>query len=188
MKIDRAWIEARIEDVTNGILPIPSNLHRATQALFWEFRVPSRCDERGITSIYNLTKRDHDGTLSMYQIYMQCANEYEAAIVLLGDYQRWERLCELPWFKPRVEEWRREAAVRTYAYAKSALVAAAGKGNAQAAQKLMDMSIPKMPVGRPRKDGKSKSDVKEEFIKDADRLILEEALKVAKGADNGTLQ
>ena len=181
MRITQEWIEERIENAKDGILPIPETLDRATQALFWEYRSQCRCAERGITPIYNLSKKDHDDTLSMYQIYMQCSNEYEAAIVLLGDYLHWENLCSLPWFKKKVDVWRRERDLRDYAYGKASLRAAALKGNAQAAEKLMKLSTPPEKVGRPKKN---RATVKETFVTESDKLFAE-LLANAKGTDNG---
>ena len=181
MRITQEWIEGRIENAKDGILPIPESLDRATQALFWEYRSQCRCAERGITPIYNLSKKDHDDTLSMYQIYMQCSNEYEAAIVLLGDYLHWENLCSLPWFSKKVAVWRRERDLRDYAYGKASLRAAALKGNAQAAEKLMKLSTPPEKVGRPKKN---RATVKETFVTESDKLFAE-LLANAKGTDNG---
>lgn len=178
MKIDREWIQKRIDAVNDGILPIPDNLDKATQALFWEYRSQTRSEERGITPVYNLSKRDHDDTLSMYQIYMQCSSEYEAAIVLLGDYAHWEHLCTRPWFSQRRDAWERERSVRDYANGITGLRKAAEAGNASAAEKLMNLSKPKAPVGRPspkrrEEEGKFKDDV--------DRYLEQQAAEAASG-------
>ena len=154
MKITKDWIAARIELAQNGELPIPKNLDRATQALFVEYAQSCRAETRGITPPYNLTKRDTDESLSMYQIYMQCESEYEAAIVLLGDYRHWEKLCTRPWFKKKRDEWERERAIRDTAGAISGLRKAALNGNAAAAEKLMKLVEPKKPVGRPTRQQK----------------------------------
>ena len=181
MLITQEWIQERLDAAKNGILPIPEYLDRATQALFYEYRSPCRCAERGIKSIYNLSKRDHDDTLSMYQIYMQCSNEYEAALVLLGDYLHWERLCALPWFQKKVDVWRRERDLKDYAYGKAALRAAAFKGNAQAAEKLMKLSIPPERVGRPKKNKPSEE---KKFVTESDKLLVD-ILASIKGDTDG---
>lgn len=182
MKIDRDWIKARIDAAAEGILPIPDNLDKATQALFWEYRSQTRASERGISPIYNLSKRDHDDTLSMYQIYMQCSSEYEAAIVLLGDYAHWEYLCTRPWFSKRRDEWERERSVRDYANGVTGLRKAAEAGNASAAEKLMNLSKPKAPPGRP---SPKRREQEAAFKDDVDRYLEKQALEAAQ---NGTIQ
>lgn len=182
MKIDREWIEQRISDALSGVLPIPENLDRATQALFYEYRGSTRAEERSIVPVYNLTKRDHHDTLSMYQIYMQCASEYEAAMVLLGDYSHWERLCERPWFAKHRNEWERERSIRDYAHGMASLRKAASSGNAAAAEKLMKLSEPKKPVGRP---SRAHREDEKKFQDDVDKYLEQQAQETR---DRGTLQ
>lgn len=137
MEYSREYINKVIKDVRKGIMPVPDRLDRATAALFWEKRHTSMSEERGITPIYNLGTRDHDGTLSMYQIYMQCATEYEAALVLLGSLTHWKLLLECKWFIPHIEQWRKDMALRDEAIGRQALIEAASKGQAPAGAALV---------------------------------------------------
>lgn len=133
-KLDRAF---------SGLRNVPDKLHRATQALFWENRHACRWKERDFYPPYNLGKRDHDDTLSMCQIYYQCSSEYEAAMVLLGDYDHWERLCNCNWFKKHIDKWREEKLRRDKALGRSMIVELAQSGNLAAAKYLDKLSSPK---------------------------------------------
>lgn len=143
MLVTEEWKKARLERAYSGELNVPENMNRATQALFWEFRQAVRWEERGITPTYNLGRKDKEGTLSMYQIYMQCDSEYEAAMVLLGNYQHWEKLLKAPWFIKKVDQWRREKLVKDAAMGRGCLVNAAANGNVSAAKYLDQLVNPK---------------------------------------------
>lgn len=159
MEYTRAQIDAIVKKTTKGVLPIPENMTRATAALFWEHRLTSDVEARGLKSMYNLSTRDHGGTLSMYQIYMQCATEYEAALVLLGTLQHWRKLCECKWFVPHLNAWREDMAIRDQALGRAALLAGAAAGNCAAGKALLthtkvpgkgkQPAAPAQPVGRP---------------------------------------
>lgn len=138
MDISREFIEKRLRDARNGKLPVPENMDRATAALFWEKRHTSATEERGLTPIYNLSMRDHNGTLSMYQLYMQCSTEYEAALVLLGTLRHWSMLLECKWFLPHIEQWRKDMAARDEALGRGALIQAASGGNYAAGKALLN--------------------------------------------------
>lgn len=137
MEYSRETIEKIKKNALKGKLPLPDNMNRATAALFWEKRHASAVEERGLQSIYNLGTSDHDNTLSMYCIYMQCATEYEAALVLLGSLRHWQSLLECSWFKPHVEQWRKDMAVRDEALGRQALIEAASNGNYAAGNALL---------------------------------------------------
>ena len=140
MKIDKLYIDKTKEDILDGILPIPTGLTRATQGLFFEYRHSSKC-----TAMYNLGDVDKAGTVSMYQLYMQCPTEYDAALILLGSMKHWKRLCECTWFAPIVEQWRYDMAVRNSATGESAVFMAALGGNVVAGKALVSQN----KVGRP---------------------------------------
>lgn len=137
MDISREFIEKRLKAARDGKPPIPDNLDRATAALFWEKRHTSATEARGITPIYNLSGRDHNGTLSMYLLYMQCATEYEAALVLLGSLRHWALLLECKWFQPHIEQWRQDMAVRDEAIGRAAIIQSASGGNHSAGGLLL---------------------------------------------------
>ncbi len=187
MEYSRQTIEKIKSDATKGIFPIPDNMLRATAALFWEHRLSSRTSNRGAKPIYNLTERDHDGTLSMYQIYMQCATEYEAGLVLLGTTRHWRQLCGCKWFAPHVAAWRDEMALRDAALGREALIEAAAKGNYAAGKALIAATkIPKEVKVKPGKDGYDNAKPR---TKPADELIMaitDRAVQLKEGIANGT--
>lgn len=135
--------KARLSRAFSGHRNVPKKLHRATQALFWEKRHSSRAKQKGFLPIYNLSKRDHDGTLSMPQIYFQCTSEYEAAMVLLGDWEHWEKLVKCTWFQPYLEKWRNEKDRRDNAIGQGKIVELAAAGNLAAAKYLANKNTSK---------------------------------------------
>lgn len=187
MEYSREYIEKVVADVRKGKMPIPENMDKATAALFWEKRHTSAVDERGLTSIYNLGTRDHDGTLSMYQIYMQCATEYEAAIVLLGSLRHWSLLLECKWFKPHIEQWRKDMALRDEAIGRQALIMAASKGVPAAGTALLrDAGKRGAKPLNPKERGKPDANTRvPKVVSAAKEQLLEQAAKVAENLRNG---
>jgi hypothetical protein len=116
-----------------------------TKSLFWEWKFINAA----ITPVYNLSRRDHDNTLSMYNIYMSFDTEYEAAIRILGNWDHWESLCGCAVFKPYLEKWRTERKIREEAMAHRILVEAAEGGNVTAAKTILIDSKKVANVGRP---------------------------------------
>lgn len=164
MEYTRDYIASIIKKTRKGEMPIPENMDRATAALFWENRLTSNVESRGLKSIYNLSTKDHNGTLSMYQIYMQCDTEYDAALVLLGSLSHWRKLCECKWFVPHVEAWREDMAIRDQAIGRAAMIEGASKGNYAAGKALVTHTKvpgkrgrpagpPEHPVGKPADTG-----------------------------------
>ena len=151
MEYSREYIQKILSDVRKGKTPIPENMDRATSALFWENRCTSKTEQRGMKPIYNLSTRDHNGTLSMYHIYMQCLTEYEAALVLLGSLSHWNRLCERNWFRPHIEAWRAEMAIRDEAIGRAAMISGAANGNYAAGKALVSHTKVQAQRGRPKK-------------------------------------
>lgn len=119
--------------------------HYLTQGLFYEFRHQTK----NFNAPYNLKERDHKDSKSMYQIYMDCETEYEAAQVLLGSWKHWEILCKAPFFVPEIEKWREERAIREQALAKKVLLEQTRDGNVTAAKSVLDSH--KRKAGRPSK-------------------------------------
>ena len=119
----------RLKRAYSGFRNVPEKLHRATQALFWEHRHACRWKKKNFHPPYNLGKKDHDDTLSMAQIYFQCPSEYEAALILLGDWEHWEKLTSCGWFMPHILKWRAEKAQRDAAMARGLIADGAAKGD-----------------------------------------------------------
>ena len=122
-----------------------SNGQYLTHGLFYEFRHHSKR-----TGPYCLKENDWKGHLSMYQIYMSCSSEYEAAQKLLGSWKHWEILCNSPFFKKEVAKWREEHAIREAALGKATLIQQAQEGNVSAAKELINQAN-KRGAGRPSK-------------------------------------
>lgn len=130
----------------NGIL--------LTQKLFVEFG-----DEQ---SPYTLKAQDveKDGTtyVSLYRVYMESADEYEAAMRLLGSMKHWRKLCGLKWFQEGWEEhgfdglnlMREDMLNRDRSSAKKELLKAAAIGNVSAMKILYDQSAVKKPTKQTR--------------------------------------
>jgi hypothetical protein len=142
-----------------GDLPIPDTLHMLTCALFFEWKHHSSCTE---TPPFTLKKQDHKNNRivyrSMYQMYMQCNTEYEAAMLILGSWPHWEKLCKCKWFHEEVETWRNEMTLRDNALARDKLVELTKKGNVTAARTILTETKKKPNrVGRPGTDARGRS-------------------------------
>ena len=118
--------------------------HYKTQSLFYEFRYQTNSDYMPFT----LKERDVHGHQSIYQIYMSCDSEYEAAQKLLGSWKHWEILCECTWFIKELDKWREEREIREAAIGKAMLIEKAKEGNVPAARSLLESSS-KRKAGRP---------------------------------------
>lgn len=116
-----------------------------TQGLFYEYR-----HQAAKLGPYCLKEYDWKGCKSMYQVYMSCASEYEAALKILGSWKHWQILCQAPFFAREVEKWREEVEIREAALGKATLIAQAKEGNVSAAKELVK-SAEKRSVGRPSK-------------------------------------
>lgn len=188
MEYSREHIDKIIKDVHKGKLPIPEHMDRATAALFWEKRHTSAVEERGLTSIYNLGTRDHDGTLSMYLIYMQCTTEYEAALVLLGSLIHWNLLLECKWFKPHIEQWRKDMAYRDESIGRQALLMAAAKGVPAAGTALIRDAGKRgaKPMNPPGKGKEGANTRIPQVVSNTQAQLQEKAAALSKGLKNGT--
>lgn len=150
MLVTDEWKKERLSRAYSGELNVPESMNRATQAMFWEHRHGVRWKERGIVPIYNLGYKDHNGTLSMRQIYLQCTTEYEAAMVLLGRWDHWERLCNTPWFPAHLEKWKEEKAIQEGALGRNTILELAAKGNLSAAKYLDQERQGSTPSRKPK--------------------------------------
>jgi hypothetical protein len=97
----------------------------------------------------------------MYQIYMECVDEYEAAMRLVGTMFHWEKLCAASWFMDGDEDkgtrglkaWREDMRRRDESKARALLLKKAEEGDTSAARAVLQDSKDrgKKKVGRPRK-------------------------------------
>lgn len=148
MKLTREEIDRRCSEVFDGYSPLPPGQEDHVATVFWENRFTCHAAERGYTPIYNLTLKDSDenGTLSVYQLYMQCASEYEAALVIMGSQALWSDLCATNWFRPHIERWRVEMALRDASIGRAAMVRKASAGDAAAGKNLIEVARRDMPA------------------------------------------
>lgn len=129
--------------------------HLLTQGLFHEFKNFHKQE----WSPYSLKDYDNNGSLSMHNIYIECATEYEAAITLVGNWSHWKKLCECNWFKPYKQAWDDERRLKEETMAKRILLKEAEYGSVPAAKTLYEGQ--KALKGRPSKDEKNKAVKKE---------------------------
>jgi hypothetical protein len=121
--------------------------------------------------VYTLKEHDHLGYPSLYRLYMEADDptEYTFAIQYLDGWAHWERLQECSWFKPYIEQWRRELEVRYRAQSLKNIQAAANDPKNPSAYQAN-----KFLVGQGWKDGGPKRRAgqpsKEEIKKEATRL------------------
>lgn len=119
-----------------------------TELLFAETIKPDRLDR--YTPIYSLKEQDGEYP-SAYRIYMSSADEYEAAMRLVGSMRHWRRLCGLQWFMNGIptgsfdglRSWRKDMELRDKSSAKKQLMesAEAGVVSAQRALYLSDSPV-----------------------------------------------
>jgi hypothetical protein len=129
-----------------------SNNRQYLKGLFYE-----EVNEDKSTVIYTLKDEDHKGFPSLYRLYMETGDptEYEFAVTHLDGWSHWEALTACTWFKPYVERWRRELAIKlkSQALAKVREMAKEGKDVFAANKFLLDKGWEEKPgKGRPNKE------------------------------------
>lgn len=117
--------------------------HRRTGSLFAEMS-----QDRNRTPIFTLKDYDNNGLVSLYQLYMESADEYDAAMRSVGSMTHWRKLMSSRWFMSGdpdknftgLESWRKDMQARDASRAKAVLVQKVSEGDRQAAQFLMTYS------------------------------------------------
>lgn len=149
-------------DVRETNTKLLSNGTRLTQGLFYEFynsneEAPYTLKERDIT-------KGDKHYVSLCRVYLESADEYEAAMRLVGSWAHWQKLCNLQWFMKGMpqfgfeglESLRETMAARDRSLARKKLIEAAEQGNVTAAKAILE-SAPKQKAGRPQKGTPDKS-------------------------------
>lgn len=136
-------------------MPIPDRFTKTTKALFFEYRYQTTVTDKAPYTLKYQDFIDADGHMykSMYQMYMNCDSEYEAAIKILGSFPHWKKLKRCSWFHDHIERWEDERNIRDEAIARSILVKLAETGNVTAARTLFANSKSTKKMGRPPKGG-----------------------------------
>lgn len=98
--------------------------HRRTASLFKE-----KTQDQNCPPIFSL--KDYDSDLpSAYLIYMSAADEYDAAMKMVGSMAHWRKLLNLTWFMEGeaeasfagLDSWRQDMAARDASLAKQVLM------------------------------------------------------------------
>lgn len=145
----------------------PSTNVRYTRGLFYEMSY-----EDPSTAIYTLKDKDYKSYISLYSRYLNLEDPYEVtfANTYFEGWEHWQMVANTAWFKPIIERWRKELALRIRAKALNQIREIAKDETSRssfAANKLlleggwMDKEE-KAKVGRPSKD---------EIRKQADNLF-----------------
>ena len=116
------------------------------RALFWEMSTTSR--RKSIPPLYTLKVQSAHGLPSMYSIYMDSVDEYDAAMKVVGTMKAWRSLCEARWFRIGCKEhghegliqWRKDMEARDKSTAKKQLQEKADAGNVAAMTKIYNMN------------------------------------------------
>lgn len=145
-----------------------------TQGLFYEFGSSD--------AVYTLKTEDVTRSgktyVSIYRIFMESADEYEAAMRIVGSMQHWRKLCALTWFMEGIAEhsyeglkqMREDMTARDKSLAKKQIMEAAQAGNVTA-MKTIYGEVPSKPVGRSRKgQAKQTDDVAKSIVADLTRI------------------
>lgn len=127
---------------------------QATQGLFYEWGA----DEASYTLKNEDVIKDGNHYVSMYQVYMNSIDEYDAALKIVGSMQHWRKLCNLEWFREGIpqfsfdglEQWRKDMEARDKMKAKKLLIESAENGNVTAQKALYGPESSKSP-GRKKK-------------------------------------
>ena len=145
---------------TSGELKASNGIQK-TQGLFYEFQNKD--------AMYSLREQDFTSQAgkeykSVYQVYMDSVDEYEAAMTIVQSLGHWRKLCKLDWFMSGkvmgygdntyqlsgLTQWREDMRARDESASKKQLVVEAGNGNTTAMKYLNEIAR-KKAVGRPEK-------------------------------------
>ena len=145
-----------------------------TQGLFYEF------GDKG--AIYTLKSDDviRDGVkyVSIYKVFMESSDEYEAAMRITGSMAHWRKLCSLTWFTDGIDihSWeginqaRIDMQMRDKSEAKKKLLEAVQAGNVTAMRTLYGESAPKRQTTSKRKLSSVDSTVNASILDDLRRV------------------
>ena len=97
--------------------------------------------------LYTMREEMHKGLPSAYSVYMDAQSEYEAAMILVGSWNHWQRLLKVNVFMKGEEDshlwsgleaWREEKEIQDRAVAYNQLKISAATGNVQAQKMIFD--------------------------------------------------
>lgn len=127
-----------------------------TESLFYETLTGAMAKK--YDPVFTLKEFDYKGLPSMYRIYMDSTDEYDAAMKCLGSMAHWEKLCGLSWFvngrdgiHRGLNAWREDIKRRDASTAKKTLIEKAKSDDTSAARALLAYSEDRNSKGRPKK-------------------------------------
>lgn len=135
--------------------------------------------------LYTLGNEDTPEFPSLKKIYFNLDDptEYKVATTCFDGWEHWLHLCEVPWFKERVESWRQELSVKRASEGLDLVVAKVrngGKDSLIAAKYLLtngwlakDQKSTRARRGRPTKNEvrKASTSFDAQVNEDADRVL-----------------
>jgi len=147
---------------------LESNGLYRTDSLFIE-RIAKRHRVAGHTPVYCLSERTkHKDCEKLYDLFIDCADEYDFAIKAFGSKGQLDKLKGTKWFMDGWQgcltfrgynAWLEDMAERDHSIGKAAILAKAREGDVNAAKKLVDMHKKTNTKGRPKSE-----DIKREAV------------------------
>ena len=140
-----------------------------SKAIFWEMgNLTSRVQYPPLYTLAQYEKHDKVQDImlpSAYEVYMSCVDEYEAALLLVGNLKNWSMLVNADWFMngdlihkhEGLSIWREHMKQRDSSFAKKILQDKAQGGDTTAAKAILAETKAKAPVGRKNKKTKPDS-------------------------------
>ncbi len=142
-----------------------------TQALFVEFGN----EDAPYTLKMDHQERNGKQYISLCRVFLESADEYEAAMRLVGNWKHWQKLCENKWFSDGFDQFNFEGVnslretmkMRDRSLAKTKLIEAVQQGSVTAAKILLDGSstVVKKTQRKSPKEKSTDSEVIELFSK-----------------------
>lgn len=142
-----------------------------TQALFVEFGN----EDAPYTLKMDHQERNGKQYISLCRVFLESADEYEAAMRLVGNWKHWQKLCENKWFSDGFDQFnfegmnslRETMKMRDRSLAKTKLIEAVQQGSVTAAKILLDGTngTVKKPQRRSSKEKSTDNEVIELFSK-----------------------
>lgn len=125
--------------------------------IFWERSSPEK--RLDYPPVYTLKQEEFKGLPSMYKVYMDSTDEYEAAIKLVGNMKNWGKLVNSNWFMKGdpihghegLTVWREHMRMRDASSAKRELHKKMKDGDTTAAKAVLAETKVKASVGRKNK-------------------------------------
>ena len=133
--LDPEWDRSRLVGYDNRML---------TAALFVDV---DKNHESRYEPVWCMSDTEVNGLPSAYHVYMNSADEYEAAMKLVGSLRHWRRLLEAPWFMnggtgyEGLHQWREDMMLRDFSVAKGVVLSEAKSGDPVSAKKLLDLTL-----------------------------------------------